>query len=421
MQNSQGWKGNSPALRTTRSKNLIHYEEALNIILGNTPSKEVSGPWPILSVSGFAIAEDIFADRDIPPFHRATMDGYAVWLEEGNHPKKFSVVGELYAGDNPNNLSNFSKNDCIKIMTGAPLPQSFNSVIKVEDVNANEKEIEVKIDNLSPWMNIAKKGEDSLKGNLLVAKNSRITTSVISVATSCGTTNVKIYSPPKISILTTGNEVVPPTTIPLPQQIRNTNLYTLKAMLSENKLEPEKCLHTSDSPEDIKKAVDELLSVSDILLITGGVSAGDKDFIPQVLEHYGVEKLFHKVKIRPGKPIWFGKKGKQLVFGLPGNPVSCRVIFKVFVEPCIQKMMGLAPKEKFYLPLSDTKTKKHDLKEFFGANLLTVDRQTYLAPIKSNGSGDFIHLIHTSGLGIIEESQKSLNKNDFVEYIPWKN
>ncbi|MBK8396910.1 MAG: molybdopterin molybdotransferase MoeA [Leptospiraceae bacterium] len=397
---------------------MIIVSEALESILKNTiPTNKVIRK-PLIETIGFILAENIVADRDYPPFPRATMDGYAVIEKDLIDNKEFTVIGEIFAGDTWDYPDEIPPNSCIKIMTGASVPNIFDTIIKVEDTKSQNKIVQIETENFFKGMNIAKQGEDSRQGSILVSTGLVIDTSIVTIAASTGYTDLSIYSPPIISILSTGNEVLPEGIFPLPHQIRDSNSFTLRAMLQKFRINPLRVWNLPDDPEVLRTKFIECFD-SDICIITGGVSAGDADYIPATLKNLGVEEIFHKVQIRPGKPIWFGKKDNTLFFGLPGNPVSARVTFKIFVEPCIRKFLNLSKPKSFFLPLLIARKKKHNLEEYFRVKIVNQDNQSYLQEIPNNGSGDFIGSLGSDGLAIQNANNKELPEKTFVEFLEW--
>lgn len=397
---------------------MLTVNEAINLILENTPNKTELSQKELLEAKGFILAEKIIADRDYPPFNRATMDGYAISSSDLEKKNNFNLIGEIFAGDNwkkPQSIKPFST---VKIMTGSPVPEFFDIVVKKEDVKVKGKTISVQGKNYFPWLNIAKQGEDATKGMVVSRQGKLIDESILTVAASLGYNDLYVSTPPRVSLISTGNEILPIGINALPNQIRDCNSITITSMLNKFNIKLKKHWLIPDNKRIIEETISKCFK-SDICIITGGVSAGDADYIPQVLKKIGVKEIFHKVMIRPGKPIWFGKKEETLFFGLPGNPISARITFKVFVEPCIRKFLHVPEQPGYFLPLLKSRTKKHNFTEYFRVKIVNKDNLSYLQEIPSNGSGDFISSIDTVGLGIHPADNTELPKNSQVEFLFW--
>lgn len=398
---------------------LLSYENGLEIILANTTSAQ-SSYRPLADSTGHVLAEDVRSDRPYPPFHRAGMDGYAVKSKDLNDGiRKFEVLGTLYAGEDTNIQP--EKGKALKIMTGAPVPEGFDAVIRKEDSSQDGNSVVFTLDAIFPGKNISQMGEDAVKGDLLVPRGTIINNITMAILSAVGNNPIRVYKKPGVAIISTGSEVIDLDKRPKSFQIRNSNYYALRALLENLGIEPLFHNHISDEKEDLNRAIQKGLESADILILTGGVSKGDKDYVPELLASNGVKKLFHWLKIKPGKPIWFGKKGDKAVFGLPGNPVSAQVGFKIFVEPYIKKSVNMITSEDIILPLAGEHYKKHDLLQFVNARLTNINGPTEALPISYHGSGDFISILESQGLFIHPENQNSLAKGALVKFIPWKN
>lgn len=397
---------------------MISVKQAILSILENTKATTNVIPKPILVAKNFILAESIVADRDYPPFPRATMDGYALHGNDLQHSKDFFIIGEIFAGDNWNLPKNIPQNACVKIMTGAAVPNCFDTLIKNEDTITKDNKIQILTEKFSKGMNIAKQAEDAIKGSVLISPGCMIDDSILTIAASVGYMKLQVFNLPRVSIVSTGNEVLPQGVSPLPHQIRDSNSVTLNSMLKKFQIEPIRIWNLPDDPEILTNKFSECFD-SDICIITGGVSAGDADYIPSTLKKLGVEEIFHKVSIRPGKPIWFGKNEKTLFFGLPGNPISARVTFKVFVEPCIRKFVNLERQIPIYLPIFNARNKKHNLDEYFRVKIVNENNQSYLQEIPNNGSGDFIGSLGSDGIAIHPADYSELPRNSMTEFVYW--
>ena len=397
---------------------MITVNEAIEKILQNNTVKKKIVSKNIVEAIGYVLAEDVFTDRDYPPFNRSTMDGYAIVAQDLNSKKEKILTnkGTLLAGDA--NQFTYEENCCIKIMTGAPVPQGFDSVIKIEDTSQVDNEVTFSIDEVKLGQNIAKQGEDIRQDQLAITKGSICNHSIISILATIGKTKIDVYELPTIAIISTGSEVIESDKTPLPHQIRDSNSYALRGLLKNLGITPKSVLLINDTKDALEKAVIAGLKF-DILILSGGVSMGEADFVPQVLEQQGIEKIFHKVKVKPGKPIWFGNYDKGVVFGLPGNPFSCMVGFKIFIEPLIYNCLKLQPQQPMLLPMSSSRKKRGDRTEFLSTKIVH-GATSKLKNIDTKGSGDITASLNSSGLALQEAQTSQLNENDIVKFYPWK-
>ncbi|MCX7998017.1 MAG: molybdopterin-binding protein [Leptospiraceae bacterium] len=198
------------------------------------------------------------------------------------------------------------------------------------------------------------------------------------------------------------------------------NLYVLLAFLQKLNIEPVQIAHLKDEESTIHKKIGNAIEVSDCILCTGGVSAGDADFLPSVFEKLGIQKKFHKVEIRPGKPLWFGVASNGCkVFGLPGNPLAVQVTYKIFVEPFLKNFLGMSHNDPFYFPIEHDKFKKHSLTHFFPVRLVNIERETFIREVPHNGSGDIKAALFSDGLAIQEKEKFQLTKRELIPFYIW--
>jgi molybdopterin molybdotransferase len=273
-------------------------------------------------------------------------------------------------------------------MTGASVPASADTIIRKEDVVEEDNRISCSVQTVDPFQHIAKRGED-LRSNQLVCSGPVLcTTAVIGMLASLGYHELTVEALPRVIIITTGNEVVSINAPVSPVQIRNSNRHTLKALLKSWNIIPVSCIHVKDTLGEIETAFKNA-QMSDIIITCGGVSAGEADYIPEALANVGATRIFHKVSIRPGKPIWFGKFERgPTVFALPGNPFSSMVTFKLFVELFLSHSFGLGKPCQLELPLKGSRLKKSMLDEFFPVKIIGTPSGVEM--ISFNGSGDVV-------------------------------
>lgn len=369
---------------------MITVDQAEEIILTNKLSLATETV-SIENALGRILAEDFHADRDFPPFDRVSMDGIAVayaQIEKGQ--TSFLIAQTVAAGKPQATLSN--PEHCIEVMTGAMLPIGTDTVIRYEDVNIKDKIATIEVIPNKAGLNIHEKGIDRKQNELIVAKGKKISPAEIGIAATIGKNEIPVQKRVKTIVISTGEEIVPITTTPLPHQIRTSNSYALQACLKSWGVEADKVL-LPDSQEVIEQKIGEYLERYDVLILSGGVSAGKFDFVPKALENQGVNKLFHKVSQRPGKPFWFGVKDKKTVFALPGNPVSTFMCLHRYFKPWLDVSQGLTT-ERISAELGKDFVVRLELTFFLQVKLEKTETGTWKAiPIEGNGSGDLASLV----------------------------
>jgi len=367
---------------------LTSVKDALNIILNNSENFGIE-EIDFLNSDGRILKEDIIANRDFPPFDRVSMDGVAIDINAFNKgQRKFRIEGVQAAGGSQLTLQN--SENCIEAMTGAMLPINTNAVIQYELTEIKNGIVSLNIDDVKYYKNIHKKGLDCKKGTVLIVKNTMISAAEIGVLATIGKSLVKVEKQPKICIISTGDELVEVDKTPLPHQIRRSNAFTLVALLKRLNLTTD-TLHIKDDKDLLKQKIKQVLNNYDVLLFSGAVSKGKFDFIPEVLNDLGVEKLFHRVKQKPGKPFWFGKKECKTVFAFPGNPVSTFVSCLKYFYPWYYKSVGLEIPNDTAILASDFEFKS-TLTYFLQVKLENKNGCLYVLPLIGNGSGDLANL-----------------------------
>lgn len=345
------------------------------------------------------IKEPLLADRCQPPFHRVAMDGIAIAydsLKNGN--VTYEIEGCQRAGIAQMTLQN--SQNCMEVMTGAVLPQGTDTVIPVEHLKiANGKVTIQKNITVKPQQNIHFKGSDTEQGAELVSANSILQAPQWAIAASIGKTQLQVAKKPSIAIISTGDELVEVSQTPRDYQIRRSNVYALSSSLQQFGFAKIHRFHLKDEKENMFENLQSILHKHDVIILSGGVSMGKFDFVPQILTDLKVKKIFHKIKQKPGKPMWFGitMEQKKPVFGLPGNPVSALICLHRFVIPGIQNAMAMTPRQPFATLTAPVKFKK-PLTYFLPVSIEFSDDGKILAtPIKFNGSGDFSSLSSSDG------------------------
>lgn len=372
---------------------------------------------------GRVLAQDVVADRDYPPFNRATMDGYAVVAKAYSAANAYEVTKTILAGDMQRSRTMKKRGEsAIRIMTGAAVPPPFDAVIRREDAHEDSGTVRFDLPAVGAWHNIARQGEDLKAREKIATKGSVIDGVLAGLLASLGIDRPAVAKLPRVAIVTTGREVVPAGKKPRPHEIRNANLFALRALLNEYNIASVRTLHVVDDRKQISRAIAAHLDC-DILLLTGGVSAGDSDFVPEVLAENGVKKIFHKVAMKPGKPLWFGARRKTAVFAIPGNPFSCQVVFKVFVAPFLRRALGLPPAHEFSLPLQRARQKKDTLQHYFPVRLVApgvAASSGSLEAISFNSSGDVRAALFSNGIARHPAEATTVGAGALVDFLPWR-
>ena len=350
---------------------------------------------PFEQTIGRVLAMPIKADRDLPPFNRVTMDGIAVNYQSiVSGILTFNVKATQAAGDEPAAIAH--PDECIEIMTGAVLPVSVDTVIRYEDVEIIDGRASVKIQDIKRGQNLHLQGADKKEAEILASIGQMITPAIIGLAASVGKTQLLVKKLPRVVIISSGDELVDVDQTPAPYQIRKSNGYTIKAVLQKQGLQPA-MIHIPDDPEITRQQIQYCLQNYDVLLLSGGISMGKFDYIPQALEDSAVKKIFHKVAQRPGKPFWFGAHGNgSLVFAFPGNPVATFMCLHQYFLNWFRATSGLAEQSSVYAVLAKDFHFQPALHYFLQVKLQSSPQAQLMAwPIEGNGSGDFANLADT--------------------------
>ena len=396
---------------------MINYREAQQILVARARSfgRERVG---LEQAYGRVLTERIRADRDYPPFNRSTMDGYAIRYSDWESGiRDFSITEVIYAGALP--AKTIGPGECYKIMTGAAVPQGADAVIRKEEVEEDARWIHTGQAVCLPFQNIASRGEDLQSGDTVIQAACLCDPSVMGLLASVGKEQVEVEKLPAVSLFTTGNEIVPFDAPASLLQIRNSNRWVLESLFAGGGgIRPRSFAHLPDDRRLLHSSLEAALG-SDLIVLSGGVSAGDADFVPGVLEEIGVRKLFHKVAIKPGKPVWCGiLPNGGMVFALPGNPFSCLVTFRLFIQSYLNACFGLSGPIRFELPLQAAKIKKTVLDEFFPVRI-TGD-PAWLDQVPLNGSGDIRLGLRANALGLHPAAAGGLEAGDRVICLPYQ-
>lgn len=396
---------------------MITFQEAYHKVMAHKQdygTEEVT----LLKAMGRVLAEDIKADRDFPPFDRATKDGIAIrYAAIKTGTKEFKIEAVVAAGSPKYTLGN--EQNCAEIMTGAVVPENTDTIIMYEDITIKNG---YAILNKEPkqGQDIHLQGSDELQGAIVLQKDKLITASEIGVLAAVGKSKVLVKRLPKTAIISTGNELVDVQEIPLPHQIRKSNIHSLYAALSEENIVPSQ-LHLNDEKGEIRKEIKKALLDNDVLLLSGGVSKGKFDYIPEVLEELGVEKIFHRVLQRPGKPFWFGiqKETGTIIFSFPGNPASTFANYHLYFKDWLKGTLNLSI-PKINVILAEAIPVTGTLTIFLRVKIRLENAQLLADLVKENGSGDLTSLAQSDGFIRLDPKEVPYNAGELVPFSATK-
>jgi molybdopterin molybdotransferase len=376
---------------------------------------------PLAQCAGAVLRENIYAERDQPPYNRVAMDGIAVSSRAvGSGSRSFRVQAIQAAGDAPLTLE--SPTDCIEVMTGAALPSGCDCVVPVEELTLAEGTASLAAHvRVEPWQNVHRRGSDTRQGALLLSAGHRLHAPEIAIAASAGMARIRVASQPMLVVISTGNELVEPGEPVLAHQVRRSNAYAVVSALREHGFQRVADDHIRDDAEQLRARLRLHLETHDVLVLSGGVSMGRFDLVPQVLQELGVRTVFHKVAQRPGKPLWFGMAPSgAAVFGLPGNPVSTLVCLTRYVLPALRGSLGQTPEAAQRMALGAPFTVKAPLTHFIPVKLEPDDwGREWAMPAPTNGSGDFTALAGTAGFVELPPGPNTYAKGFVTRLYHW--
>ena len=375
---------------------------------------------PLARSIGRVLAEDAVAERDQPPFDRVMMDGIA--LSYANYEtleRSFPIQATQLAGDDALVLED---KHCIEIMTGAALPEGADLVIPVEQVTVANNAAHVQANYMAEQRQfIHPRASDYEQGKVLLRSGLRIRPADIAILASCGLADVCVARQPAITVISTGDELVPAGQPIGAQQIRMSNGPAIVAMLGEHGYSNSRHDHLPDDRDTLRERIITHLEESDVLVLSGGVSKGKADYVPEVLAELGVSVDFHRISQRPGKPMWFGKApGDKAVFALPGNPVSTLVCCRQYVIPALARASGESPGPQQFANLSEDVTFKPNLTCFLPVKVVSsAAGQSVALPVRTNTSGDFAALTGTSGYVELDMTETLFKAGTTVPLHRW--
>ncbi len=388
---------------------MIQVEQALSIIENNT----LTMPLRKIKVSkslGFILAKTLYSPMDMPPFRQSAMDGYAFSHSELT---KFEVISTSQAGDYSN--IKLDKNKAIRIFTGAFVPDNLDTVVMQEHTSVIDNTLEIEKMPLC-FANVRNQGEQIKENQLVLEKNTLINPAAIGFIACLGITEITVYAKPKVAIVVTGNELVKPGKQLPKGKIYESNSIMLETALMGIGIKKIKTFKVKDDLNATKKVLKKCLSDFDIVLVSGGISVGDYDFVKEALLSNGVEELFYKINQKPGKPLFFGKKDKTIVFALPGNPASTLTSFYIYVVPALKKRMGFEAihlpkiKRKINTEFTNTSGKSLFLKAFYDDVKVTI--------LESQSSAMLNTFAIANGLIYLPNDLSTIQKDQEVMVIP---
>jgi molybdopterin molybdotransferase len=373
---------------------------------------------PLTQAAGAVLRENIYAERDQPPFDRVAMDGIAL-SSAGAGTGRLRVIGMQAAGDPPRTLS--EPETCIEIMTGAMLPGGCDAVVPVELIRRAGEYAEIGRKPVQPWQNVHRRGTDCRQGTLLLAAGTRVSAPEVAIAAGAGMARLRVSAQPMIVVISTGNELVEPGEAIEPHQVRRSNAYGVTASLRAHGFARVADDHVRDDEAELTERLGFHLTTHDVLILSGGVSMGQLDLVPRVLEKLGVSLVFHHIAQRPGKPMWFGvSQSGPAVFALPGNPVSTLVCLARYVLPALRTAMGQVPTPPPRIATTAPVEVKAPLAFFMPVTLRSDEwGRTSAEPRPTNGSGDFTALAGTNGFVELPPGPNTFPKGFVAPFYRW--
>lgn len=387
---------------------MIPFDEAYKIVISAARQLGVEDI-ELSAALGRILADDVTADLDMPPFNKSAMDGYA--CHRSDLMLDLTVIETIAAGVHPSRA--IAPGECAKIMTGAMVPDGADCVVMVEmteSVNAST----IRFTGRETDANICYRGEDIRKGDTVLRKGDRILPQHAAVLATVGCIKPRVTCRPRVAVLATGSEIVEPAERPGPAQIRNSNSSQLCAQISLTGLTPKYLGIADDTTKSIGHALNQASRNNDVILVSGGVSAGDFDLVPDIMRENGFEILFQKVAVKPGMPIVFGIRNEVYCFGLPGNPVSTFVIFEILVKPFLFRLMG----HNFQPPASSMKLAKPIVRRKTDRDSWIPVRRTdqgSVEAIEYHGSAHLTALTESYGLICVPHGVSELKEGTSVD------
>lgn len=388
---------------------MISVEEAKKIIGQNIPESKCH-ILPLKEASGYTTAEDIYSKYDIPNFPQSSMDGYAIRFEDKD--AKLKIAGEMQAGSN--RQFHLEKGYACRIFTGAPLPIGADTVVMQEKALIENGYLTINDNELENGLHVRTAGSDAKKGSVAIRSGTSLSAAAIGYLAGIGCTEVKVFAPPSISLILTGNELVQPGENLGFGQVYESNSYQIECVLRQCGIVSIKSFWVKDDPSEVEKTLDLAIIKSDIVILVGGVSVGDYDFVIDATKKCGVEQKFHKIRQKPGKPFYFGTKGEKLIFGLPGNPSSALTCFYLYIAPLLSDIMKRPAITK---KTSATSTSEYRKKTGLTHFLKATYENGKVTPLHAQESYRLQSFAEANCLMILPEDSEGCKKDEEVEII----
>lgn len=388
---------------------MITITEAIRIIKHKASPLLIETIKPVIESEGYELFRDIYSPINMPPFRQSAMDGYALNLHESLN---YNLIGEVKAGDRQQFI--LEPGETVRIFTGAPVPDNANAIVMQEKVITNGKEIKIEH---SPQknQNIRPLGEQVKKGEIALKKGTELRPAAIGYLTSLGITKVPVYNKPRIALVTTGNELVKAGKLLSHGKIFESNSVMLQSALRSLKFNDISLHNVDDQHEKIRDKLESVMSTNDLVIITGGISVGDYDFVRKALKELKIEEHFYKVKQKPGKPLLFGQKENTLLFALPGNPAAALTCFYIYVYTVLQKMMNKPSLDLMRINAQSNSIfiKKGDRPQFLKA----IYNENKVEILEGQSSAMLQTFALSNALVFLPEEISKVNINDWVETI----
>ncbi len=383
---------------------MVSIQKAIQLVdTYTTTSKKITST--LLNALDSFLAENVYSPINMPPFHQSAMDGYAV-LYDDKHQNNFILVDEIKAGDN--NQKILKPGEAVRIFTGAPTPINANAVIMQEKASVKENILEIN-DVLSPFKNIRLTGEQIQEKELALAKGSQLNPAAIGFLATLGITEVLVYKKPTIAIVVTGNELVVPGNLLEFGQIYESNAIMLQTALLKNRFADITISKVKDNYIDTKNSLEQAINKNDFVLISGGISVGDYDFVGKALLELNTHQVFYKIKQKPGKPLFFGTNNNTTIFALPGNPASALTCFYIYIETALHKFIGNPKYQKQTIQL---KLEEEYIKKGIRGEFLKAKTNGDSVKILSNQSSAMLNTFaEANALVYLEEGLETFSKN----------
>ncbi len=406
---------------------MLSVDEAIAAILSEVELRlavEVS----LDEARGLVLEADIASDVDSPPFDKSQMDGFAVRAGDvADAPMALSIIEEVTAGNVPQR--HVVTGQATRIMTGVPMPAGADAVVPIEQCDVTDESDTVTVrTSTRPGAFVIRQGTAMAKGETVLTAGTRLSAAAMGLLAELGRAQVPVFARPTVGILATGDELVPIDQAPGPGQIRNSNQTMLVAQVANAGASPRPLGIARDEREHLRAMIAAGLEC-DVLCLSGGVSAGKRDLVPSELEAAGVRQVFHKVNVKPGKPVWFGRLDAERspdgrprwIFGLPGNPVSSMVCFELFVRTALRKLMGFTPAEPHAViaQLEVSHTSRGDRSTYFPARLHWSETGAHVTPVNWQGSFDLRSTATANAMIWFPAGDQKYIAGDQVEVIQW--